>query len=159
MASTSTVGAITRSLRTTRRASPDRGRKVEHLAQHWVHNGWVEVDEPAESVQVSWELHVAHRSAHPLRRARLSPAGAPGALPVARRGDRSHAGGRRRSARPASTVSPGASVSATCSSLTQVRLVKGRDHHDADHGALAASAPAWTKTWTRREHWLVSSSW
>ena len=56
------------------------------FARHWVHNGWVTVGR-REDVQVTGQLHLAHRPVGAERRPRLPAAGAAVPLPVAHRGD------------------------------------------------------------------------
>ena len=78
------------------------------FARHWVHNGFVEVGR-REDVEVARQLHEPPRPHRARRPARVPPARAAGALPLAARDQQGHDRRRRGRHLPASTRSPGAS--------------------------------------------------
>ena len=131
------------------------------FAQHWMHNGWVEVEGTKMSKSLGNFTTLPDLLAA-LRRPRLPAARAPRALPLADRGDARDARRRREGAGPtrrAGAALRGGRPARADATDGYRRRGRRRRRRASTRARWPRSGRAWTTTSTRRARWPASSSW
>ena len=129
------------------------------FAQHWMHNGWVEVEGTKMSKSLgNFTTLPDLLSRCDARAYRLLVSAR--ALPLAHRGDARDAGRRREGAGPAGRVGPAFGVAELLARTAEGYVVEGTPPATGVDAGAVGRLPrrTWTTTSTRRARWPASSS-